>query len=178
MTEKKEKMYYWAVPPLAQGWSSFKPDQLRRAGEMLCAAKVNANSGWFQSLYPHGILGFWAWNPKTYDESKARLRIYGDVFGPSAAGAALEFDDAFLAAARLFIAWSKEKKTSIRRPLEEVRKEPALTGYLAVMKRSLGAIGKTAREETLLDTKDLNECYLDPMSREVEALEKFLKKGG
>jgi hypothetical protein len=175
-------VYYCAVPPLTSGWSRYQPDQLRDAAGMLAGAYL---FDWYalrsQPEYLYAAFGFWTWNPGTYDEKRARLRIYSDVFGPTAAAAAMSFDDAYLAAAALFtgeVKNAKGRSVFDRLPLAEVRKQPELGRHLKAMSSALETIAATAKDETLLSPGTLQEQYLVPMRAEVKVLEQFLKTGG
>jgi hypothetical protein len=161
---------------LTEGWHRPRPTApgMRQAEAYIRG--VNFWGGSDQCEYVLCTGGQWAWNPAQFDEYKTRMAIYRMVFGPSAALAAANYDDALMRAKMGFLESKAKGKGRIwvRRPGQAIRDDAGEAADLKQMRVALERIERTASEETLLPVARLDDHYLTPMAGEVAALEAFL----
>lgn len=122
--------------------------------------------------YVAPISGWWGWNPAGHRFSDVRSRIYGTVFGPGLVEKMHAFEDALTQLqALLRHPFSRSSKWQPACPprLRRIEERPAAAKLVARLETILTEIDKTAPQQTLLDGRQLEEQYLQPIRDELDS---------
>lgn len=162
---------YTGVPSMAVGWSSPDYGLLAAGGEFLEAVMPWGGNGMGQH-YVVPVINWWGWNPAGHDWDALRGRIQSIVFGPEQAKAAMQFDDDLQ---KLFKLFNYSYKVAndlpycpprLENPASNKAKAEALSSEMDGLLKNIAA---KAQGQTLIAENDLQNNYLKPMQRELEA---------
>jgi len=155
-----KRRVYFGLVPISLGWHKPKPEDLRKAREAIAAVfQCNITPGGGQPEYMHETLGYWSWNPESYDWGQVRQAIYSRIFGPAQAEAARAFDNKLRALEALFL----HRHTFVPRCLKDPKNRPQALKLLDEMDALLKQMEVRAPVEGMLEPARLEEFYLEPI---------------
>lgn len=156
------KPTYLDLPPLRVGWHSPRYDRTRDGAKH--TDTVMMWGGWPEE-YTTGVLGLWAWDPKTHDWERTRESIYAYVFGPGLAGTAKEFDDRLAELKSLFHLPVRRTKPKEGWPcrLKRLDDRPAALKLIGQLEASLQTLESGAPMGTAILLGRLTDLFLEPM---------------
>ena len=161
---------YIELHPLAAGWGTPKPDDLRDAAKYTDNALLWCIGGGFPEEYLVTMFGYWAWNPETYDWAKVQRAIYAHVYGPEMAMTAQAFDEKLRTLKSFYRlpprTFEPDKEFPPRLAAPENREKAlALLDELDALCRTLC---ENAPKASALNADRLEFVYLEPMRKTLE----------
>ena len=156
---------YLEMQPLGHGWGQPTYEQLRDAARYTDTVMVWALWDGWPEEYVLGALGIWAWDPAGHDWERTRLAVYADVFGPSQATAARDFDDRLVALKSLFRLPERQYVPDRGWPcrLRTLADRPKALALIAELEALHAALCAAAPATSLLEPQRLQKVYLEPM---------------
>ena len=161
---------YVPIVSLGVGWNHPNSQELRDMGQYVHA--IMPWDGWQQEQhYLVPTIGWWSWRPEKHDFKDVRRRAYDMVFGPGQIQTAMAFDDGLNDIQDQFIYWSTQTDSAPHCPprLKSLNAREAVEKQLQALNGMLPVLRQGAAAGSLLSPQLLQQDYLDPMTREVEA---------
>jgi hypothetical protein len=169
------KPAYLEMQPLSAGWGRPGYAQLGDAANHTDTVMLWALYDGWPEEYEVGAMGIWAWNPAAHDWTATRKAVYRDVYGPSAVGAALAFDDKLAALKAMFEMPERHYQPNKGWPprLKRVSDRPKALALLDELEPLAGTIRARALQETAIDQGRLVSVYLEPMQATLQYARKM-----
>jgi hypothetical protein len=161
---------YTPIPSLAVGWNKPNEQELREMGNYVHA--ILPWDGWMtEQHYLVPTIGWWSWRPEKHDFQDVRRRAYDMVFGPGQIQAAMAFDDGLSAVGNQFAYWTTQTDYAPKCPprLKSLDSREQVGKQLQTLKATLASLRQGSKAGSVLSPELLQQDYLDPMAREVEA---------
>jgi len=164
---------YRQIPALteAERWArpyrTFTYDMVRDAGTQISA--VSFYGIFYGDEYLATIMGFWAWDPKTFDQKETARYIYDVVFGKPLVEVAEGFDSD-LAVLEGTFERSRRQTGPLPRVLKTEQDRPKVEQRIDDMTSRLEKLKSDSPRLSLLSESRLKRMYLQPMEIELSAI--------
>lgn len=157
------KYAYFGVQSIESGWNSPFIDELKDAGNNTDTIMFWSNA--IAAEYDAPVMGWWSWDPNTYNPEKTNTAIYSQVYGPSMAATAADFDSKLTALQDLFTVsryrdWSEAPWPPI---LKDVSNRSAAIKLLNEMDADLKMLEANSPSQTLLEPERIEDRFFKLM---------------